>query len=123
MILALAVAVAGGIGATARYVVDGLVQDRTSGTFPFGTLVVNVAGSLVLGFVTGLGLDHGLSGTARAVVGVGFCGGLTTWSTATWETVRLAEDGQAARALVNGLGGLVVALAAAAAGLALAAFI
>lgn len=119
--LALVVAVAGGFGALARYIVDGFVQDRTSGSFPFGTLTVNVSGSLVLGFLTGLGLFRGFSSSAQTVLGTGLCGGLTTWSTATWETVRLAEAGEARQALVNGLGGLVAALAAGALGILLAA--
>jgi CrcB protein len=119
--LVLAVGLAGGLGAVLRYLADGAVQDRVSGPFPYGTLAVNLSGSLVLGFLTGLGWYHGLSGDARAVLGVGFCGGLTTWSTASWETVRLAEDGLFRAAFVYTLGGMAAAVAAAVAGLALAA--
>lgn len=121
MTLVLAVGLAGGLGAILRYLADGAVQDRVAGPFPFGTLTVNVTGSLVLGFLTGLGWFHGLDGNARAVLGIGFCGGLTTWSTASWETVRLAEDGLFRAAFVYTLGGLAAAVAAAVAGLALAA--
>jgi CrcB protein len=112
MIVAIAVGLAGSCGAVARYLTDGLVQDRTTGAFPFGTLTVN-----------GMFWYHGLTVAPRAIVGDGFCGGLTTWSTASFETVRLAEEGMAATALVNALGGLAVSVAAAALGIVIVALI
>lgn len=121
MILALAVAAAGAVGAVARFLVDAYVQDRTSGVLPYGTMTVNVVGSFVMGFVTGILLFHGLGATAAVIVGTGLCGGLTTWSAFTWESVRLAEERQHAAALLHVVGGLATSLAAAAIGLALAA--
>ena len=119
MTLALAVGVAGAVGAVARYLLDGAVQDRTSGIFPYGTLTVNVAGSLVLGFLAGYTLSHTGGGTAKTIVGSGFCGALTTWSTASWETVRLAEEGATGTALGFTLVNLVASFAAAGIGIAL----
>ncbi|MBX7159756.1 MAG: fluoride efflux transporter CrcB [Acidimicrobiia bacterium] len=116
-----AFAVAAAIGAPARYVIDGLVQDRTGGAFPWGTLVVNVSGCLLLGLLTGLGLHHGLDQNVRTAAGTGGLGAYTTFSTFTYETVRLAEDGAGAAALRNVLGNFLVGLAAAAVGLAAAA--
>jgi CrcB protein len=114
--------VAGGaIGAPVRYLVDGAIGDRTSGAFPWGTFVVNITGSLLLGFLTGLALYHGFPDTPRVVLGTGFCGAYTTFSTHTFETVRLLEDGAHGPALRNALGTLVAGAVAAAAGLALAA--
>jgi CrcB protein len=112
--LALVVGLAGAVGAVARYLTDGMVGDRTSGSFPFGTFTVNCLGSAVLGVVTGLAWYHGLGGRAHAVVGVGFCGAFTTWSSVTWETVQLAGRGRSSLALVNMVGGLVSALVVAA---------
>lgn len=111
MILALVVAGAGAVGAGARYLLDGFVQDRTSGVFPFGTLTVNVLGSCLLGLLTALALHH-VGSEARTILGVGFCGGLTTWSTATWETVRLVEEGELRTAREFVLANLGVSLAA-----------
>lgn len=121
MILAVVVGLAGAGGAIGRYLVDGAVHQRIPRTFPYGTLLVNVGGSLILGVVTGLFWYHGLPADARVVVGVGFCGGLTTWSTAAWESVRLAQDRRWPEAALFTLGGLAAALAAAGAGIALAA--
>jgi len=121
MMLALVVAGAGGLGAVARFLADGAVQDRTSGPFPYGTFVVNVVGSFVLGLVAGAVWYHGAGDRLDAVAGAGLCGGFTTWSTASWESVRLAESGYLRQAAAFTLGGLVAALAAAIAGLALAA--
>lgn len=120
MILAFIAAGAGGVGAVLRYLADGAVQDRTSGPFPWGTLTVNLAGSFVLGLLTGLAWHHGLPGPWKAALGTGFCGGLTTWSTASWESVRLVEDRLFKEALGYTLGGLTLAIAAAIAGIALA---
>jgi len=113
--------VACAIGAPARYLLDVFVSERTKGVFPWGTFVVNVTGSFLLGLLTGLGFHHGLSRTARIVVGTGFCGSYTTFSTFTFETVRLLEEGAASEAVRNVLGTLVAGSLAAAAGLALAA--
>jgi fluoride exporter len=65
---------------------------------PFGTLTVNLIGSFLLGLLAGLALSYSSSSTAKTVIGTGFCGGLTTWSTASWETVRLVEEGFGATA-------------------------
>jgi CrcB protein len=115
--------VAAAIGAPARYVIDGLVQDHTDGAFPWGTFVVNVSGCLVLGTISGLGLYHGLSGTTQIVLGTGGMGAYTTFSTFTFETVRLAEEGAINAALRNAVASLVVGLAAAGTGLALTALL
>jgi CrcB protein len=111
---------AGAIGAPLRYLVDSAVQDRSAGKFPWGTFVVNVSGSLILGFVTGLAIYHAFPDTPRVILGTGFCGAYTTFSAFSFETVRLLEQGATADALRNALGTLVTCAAAAAAGLALA---
>jgi CrcB protein len=113
--------VAAAVGAPARYLIDGLVQDRTSGAFPWGTFVVNVTGCFLLGVLTGLGLYHDLGPTVRTAIGTGGIGAYTTFSTFTFETVRLAEEGAVDEALRNALGSLLVGVAAASAGLAMAA--
>jgi CrcB protein len=113
------VGLAGGVGAVARYLVDGAVQERTSGLFPFGTLTVNVVGSLILGGLAGWVLSGAGSAQVRNVLGAGFCGGLTTWSTASWEAIRLAEEGGVGSGARYTLANLGVSLVAGAAGLAL----
>ena len=117
MTLTLVVGAAGAVGAVARYLVDGAVQDRTAGPFPFGTLAVNVVGSLVLGFLAGYTLSHAGGRTAKTVIGTGFCGGLTTWSTASWETVRLAEEGATSTAITFTFVNVAASFAAAAIGI------
>jgi CrcB protein len=109
---------AGAGGAVARYLLDRAVADRTAGAFPWGTFVINVTGSLLLGVITGLALHHGLSRTTRIVLGTGFCGAYTTFSTFSFETVRLVEEGALAEAFRNTTGTLVAGAAAAALGLA-----
>jgi CrcB protein len=117
----LAFVAAAAVGAPLRYLVDGFVADRTEGVFPWGTLVINATGSLALGVVTGLALYHAFPKTPKVVLGTGFCGAYTTFSTFTFETVRLVEEGAVNEAVRNALGTLVVCAAAAAAGIALAA--
>ena len=119
----LAFLIAAAIGAPARYLVDGLIQERTDGAFPWGTFVVNVSGSFVLGVITGLGLYHGLGPTTRTVLGTGGMGAYTTFSTFTFETVRLAEQGAINDAIRNVAASFIVCLVAASAGLALTALL
>lgn len=115
------VALAGGLGAAARFVVDGEVRRRWSTDFPWATLTINVTGSFLLGVAAGLSVFHGSPDDLRLVVGVGFCGGYTTFSTATLETLRLAQQGQPTRAVANAALPLVLSVLVAGAGLALAA--
>ena len=110
---------AGGGGAVARFLLDRAVVDRTRGVFPWGTLVINVTGSLLLGLITGLALHHGLSKSAKIVLGTGFCGAYTTFSTFSFETVRLIEEGALTEAFRNVAAPTVACGAAAALGLAL----
>jgi fluoride exporter len=118
--LALLVAAAGGAGAVLRALLIHHIGLRRADPLPVGTLVVNVSGSLVLGILTGLSLYHGLGSHDLAVAGVGLCGGYTTWSTASWETIHLRHTGHRVEAVVYTAGSLIVCIAAAAAGVALA---
>jgi CrcB protein len=118
--IAAGILVFGAIGAIARYVIDGTVTERVKDHLPYGTLLVNVLGSFILGFVTGLVLYHDDSATIRTLVGTGFCGAFTTWSTLSWETLRLVEEGDTGTAAVTVLGGIATSMLAAAVGLALA---
>ena len=129
----LAFLIAAAIGAPARYVIDELVTSRslrrktatgrTGGAFPWGTFVVNVSGSFVLGAITGLGLYHGLDSTAQTVLGTGGMGAYTTFSTFSYQSVRLAEEGAIDQALRNIAASFIVCLAAASTGLALTALL
>jgi CrcB protein len=112
----LLVAVGGGVGAALRFVLDGVVKARVR-RFPIGTMVINVSGSLVLGFVTGLGEAGTIAAPMVAVLGTGMMGGYTTFSTASVETVQLLRTGKTRLAVLNGLGMLVVSVGAAALGL------
>ena len=118
MLIALLV-LGGAVGAPARYLADGLVQSRTRGVFPWGTFAINVSGSFVLGVVTGAALYHGLGPLPKAAIGTGFCGAYTTFSTFSYETVRLLEEGAVVTASLNALASVAVGLVAAAAGIAL----
>jgi fluoride exporter len=111
---------AGGFGAASRFAVDGWVKERVTSQFPWGILLVNVAGSFLLGFLTGLVLDVGADPGWLLVLGTGFCGGFTTFSTAMVDTVRLARDGAWRPAAANLCGNVVACLLAAAFGLGLA---
>ena len=107
------------VGAPARYLTDRAVQSRHDSLMPWGTLVVNVIGSLVLGVVTGLTVAHDLPAAVTLGVGTGFCGALTTYSTFSYETLRLLESRAVLLALANVGVSLVAGLAAALGGYAL----
>ena len=110
---------AGGVGAVCRFVLDGVIQARSGVAFPLGTLVINLSGSLVLGLLTGLTLAHLVPDPVRLVVGTGFLGGYTTFSTASFETVRLVQERRVVAALRYGLGTLLITTAVAGLGLAI----
>ncbi len=114
----LLVGAGGFFGAIARYVVDGWVATSTGGGFPWGTLVVNISGSFVLGLLFAASVERGLVSPAiRAPVLIGFIGAYTTFSTLTLETWRLIEDGSYIAAIGNIGGSMVLGLAAVVAGL------
>ncbi|MEV4277271.1 fluoride efflux transporter CrcB [Actinoplanes xinjiangensis] len=87
---ALLVALGAAIGAPLRFLTDRMMQARFGTAFPWGTLTVNVAGSFVLGLVLGLPVDPG----TVALLGTGFCGALTTYSTFSWEILALSRRGE-----------------------------
>jgi CrcB protein len=114
------VALAGALGALARYAVHSVVQSRIGGTFPVGTVVINLTGSFVLGFIAGLVIYQGADPDVRTIVGTGFLGGYTTFSSYSFETLGLLEDGLPRAAVVSAVGSVAVGLVAATAGLLLA---
>ena len=113
-------AIAGGIGAVLRFMLDGAVRRAVGGRWPWGTALINVSGSFLLGLLTALA-GRGLPPEVLLVLGTGLLGGYTTFSTASAETVRLIQQGRAAASLVYGLGVLVASVAVALLGLALGA--
>jgi CrcB protein len=93
------IAVGSAIGGVSRYLVGGLSQRLAGGTFPTGTLLINVTGSFLLGLILRYGVETStLTPEIRAFLTVGFCGGFTTFSAFSYETVALAEDGDWTRA-------------------------
>jgi fluoride exporter len=116
---ALWVSLAGALGAMTRYAVDSTVAQRWRASVPVGTLAVNVTGSLLLGVLTGLVIAHGAVTGLRTIAGTGFCGGYTTFSAASVETARLAQARRWSACLGYAGGSLVLAVLAAALGLAL----
>lgn len=115
--LFLLISVAGGLGAACRLLLDGVVRGRLGTDLPWGTIIINLTGSLLLGLVTGLTAGRLLSEAVHLVAGTGFLGGYTTFSTASFETVRLLQERRWFAGVLNGLGVLLVATAAAGLGL------
>ena len=112
------VGVAGAFGALSRYGVEGFVSERFPGSFPAGTFVINVTGSFVLGFLFVLLTERiHASAALRTSLTVGFVGAYTTFSTFSFETLRLIEDGALRTAAVNVVATLVLGLLAVWAGM------
>jgi CrcB protein len=109
----LLVALGAAVGAPLRYLTDRAVQSRHDSVFPWGTLTVNVVGSLLLGFLAGLPTNPAVA----ALVGTGFCGALTTYSTFSYETLHLARGSHRFYALVYVLASVVAGFGAASLGL------
>ncbi|MCQ1953815.1 fluoride efflux transporter CrcB [Arthrobacter sp. zg-Y238] len=113
----LLLALAGGFGAVARFIVDGLIRDHLKTDFQWATTIINVSGSLVLGLLTGLTIEHFVSTDLSIVIGTGFLGGYTTFSTASYETVQLIKEGRYGASFISGIVMLVLSVAAAVIGL------
>ena len=111
--LYLAVAVGGALGSVGRFFVSGVVANSFGGTFPWGTLIVNVTGSFVIGFFATLTEPDGrlfVSGTFRQFVMVGICGGYTTFSSFSLQTLNLMRDGEWTQVATNVLGSVILCL-------------
>ncbi|ACM05470.1 crcB protein [Thermomicrobium roseum DSM 5159] len=101
------VALGGGLGAILRYLVTSWVQHRVD-FFPWGTVVVNLVGSFLIGIVLEMTLRGFLSSQARLLLGVGILGGFTTFSSLSWEMLTLLEEGDILPAFLYGFGSLVI---------------
>jgi CrcB protein len=117
------IAVGGAVGAVARYGVAGWVQDRAGFAFPWGTLVVNVLGSLLIGFALRYLEAVRWTPELRALVTIGLLGAFTTFSTFSYETVGLLEDGEWLRAGLYAAGSVVLGLVAVYVGLMTAGYV
>jgi CrcB protein len=109
----LAVATGGALGTIARYFVSGVVANAFGQTFPWGTLIINITGSFVIGFFGGLTGPDGrilVSGTTRQFVMTGICGGYTTFSSFSLQTLNLMNDGEWVYASGNVLGSVILCL-------------
>jgi CrcB protein len=114
------IAVGGAVGSVSRYLFGAFVQRAFHAAFPFGTLAVNVAGCLLVGMLTRYFLHHQTDLQLRAGLIVGFCGGFTTFSTFSVETLGLIQGGEWIKAATYAALSVLVCLAATAAGYALA---
>lgn len=114
--LLIAIAIAGGAGSVCRYLLGTAVNSRVSFNFPLGTAVVNISGSLLIGLLAGAVSSASLPPQWLLVVGTGFLGGYTTFSTASYETLQLLLEGHWQEALVNAIDVALLAIGAAALG-------
>ncbi|AYC43435.1 MULTISPECIES: fluoride efflux transporter CrcB [Streptomyces] len=108
------------VGAPLRYLTDRAIQSRHDSVFPWGTFAVNVTGCLILGLLTGAAAAGAAGSHLQLLLGTGLCGALTTYSTFSYETLRLAGTGARFYAAANVTASLVAGLGAAFAGVALA---
>jgi fluoride exporter len=115
--IVLFIAVGAAVGAPARYLVDRAVQARHDSVFPWGTFAVNVIGTFVLGLLVAVSAH--LPADVAAMVGTGFCGALTTYSTFTYETLTLLEDRARFFAVANVIASIVAGAGAATLGAAM----
>ncbi|RMB61172.1 fluoride efflux transporter FluC [Tessaracoccus antarcticus] len=114
--IALLLALAGGLGAMARFSLDSWITSRWRAPLPVGTVIINVTGSLLLGLLTGWALGAA-GGEVLAVAGTGFLGGYTTFSTASVEAARLARGGRGLAAVLHAVMMVCLGLGAAVLGL------
>lgn len=107
------VALCGGLGAVLRFVTDTIITARYAPSMPWGTISINISGSFALGLLTGLVAGSGLHQTWLLAIGTGLLGGFTTFSSASFDTVRLLKEGRIAASLLNAFGTLCGAVLAA----------
>lgn len=111
------IGIGGAAGAMTRYAVEAWISARAQATFPFGTLVVNVTGCFLLGFLIAITSQRFLAySTLRAALAIGFLGAYTTFSTFAFDSMRLAEEGSVARAAINVVANVAVGVLAVVAG-------
>ncbi|HXT14902.1 MAG TPA: fluoride efflux transporter CrcB [Gemmatimonadaceae bacterium] len=119
-----AVAIGAATGGVARYFLGGMIQQRAGADFPFGTFVINVTGSLLLGFLLRYSLQSGaVSEELRLFLTTGFCGGYTTFSTFSYDTLMLVQDREYGRAGLYVAGSVLLSLIAVAIGFAAANYV
>jgi CrcB protein len=114
----LLIALGGAVGSLLRYLIGGTIQRSSASGFPVGTMFVNVAGCFLIGIFVRFLLNIQVSAELRALLVIGFCGGFTTFSTFSFETVGLIEGGEYARAATYVLGSAVLCIVATFAGMA-----
>lgn len=108
-----AVALGAGIGGLSRFYLGSFIQQRAGADFPAGTLIINITGSFLVGFIMRMALQSDvISAETRTFLTTGFCGGYTTFSTFSYETAMMIEDGEYKRAALYVGSSVVVGLAA-----------
>lgn len=115
MLAYLWIAFGGALGSVARYWLSGVVADRFGETFPWGTLIINVSGSFVIGLFGTLTDPDGrwlVGPSARQFVMIGLCGGYTTFSSFSWQTLKLIQDRQWPAAGFNVIGSVILCMIA-----------
>jgi len=106
------VAIGGALGCVSRYYLTAFIQQRAGPSFPVGTLLINITGSFLLGFIMRYALQSGaVSAETRMILTSGFCGGYTTFSTYSYETAMMLDDGEYGRAALYVGSSVVLALA------------
>lgn len=123
LLMFLAVSLAGGVGASLRFVLDGIIRTRFDGPIPKGTILINISGSFLLGLITGFVASNILPDTWLPILGTGFLGGYTTFSTTSVESARLVMAGEWRASVLSGAGTLIGSVGAAGLGLWLASLI
>jgi CrcB protein len=118
-LIQLLIAIGGAVGAGARYEVGRAMQPAGAGAFPWATFLINIVGSFILGLAYRYIDGTTASANMRALIGIGFCGGFTTFSTFSYDAVRLFQDGQPARAALYVAGSVGICIAGTFAGIAI----
>ena len=108
-----AVAIGAGVGGLSRFYLAGFIQQRAGADFPAGTLIINITGSFLVGFIMRIALQSDIiSAETRTLLTTGFCGGYTTFSTFTYETALMVDDGEYSRAALYVGASLVIGVVA-----------